>query len=372
MSKINTKYRFLFAAGGTGGHLYPAIAVAQKIRELKPEADILFVGTKNKLEAEIVPKEGFRFKSIPVRGFQRNAGFKNILFPFTLIGSMLKSLFINIGFKPKVAIGTGAYVAGPPLWAASFMGAKIILIEQNSYPGLTNRLLEKKAEEIHITYKESENYFHRKEILRLTGNPLRVNLNLIDKKDALTKIGLKTEKKTLLIIGGSLGAASINKTIAGYHDILINKGVQIIWQTGKQYYSAYKKYGNGAIKVFPYLERIEDYYSCADLIVARAGASTIAELAYLGLPALLVPSPNVAENHQFKNSEALYKANACDILQDTKLNDEFISKILSLIKNEEKLMQFSTNIKQFANLDAAEIIAKNAIGYAEQGILEAA
>lgn len=366
MKKNHPKYRIIFAGGGTGGHLFPAISVAEKIRELMPDAGILFVGTKDKIEARVVPQNGFDFKTIWISGLQRRITFKNLMFPLKMITAAIQSLVICIRFKPQVAIGTGAYVAGPVIWASSVMGAKIMLLEQNSYPGITNRLLEKSADEIHISFKDSEKYFRNKSKLKLTGNPIRVNEKVISKSEVLRTLGLDVSKKTLLILGGSLGAGSINNVIAdNLNELMRDKNLQIIWQTGKNYYEELKKLNAENIKIMPFIDDMNTVYSCADLIIARAGATTIAEIAALALPVVFVPSPNVAENHQYKNAKSIQDDDGCVIIKDSEINDRLIFTIKELLINDEKRAQLAANIKKFSKPDAAQIIAERAIKLAE-------
>lgn len=365
MSKSSI-YRFIFAGGGTGGHLYPAIAVAEQIRLLKPESEILFVGTKDKIESRVVPKLGFNFRTIWISGFARKLTLKNILFPVKILVSMLQSLLINIKLKPRVAVGTGAYVSGPVLWGASVLGSKIMLLEQNSYPGVTNRMLEKKAEEIHISFEDSKKYFRETGKLILSGNPVRTDVKLIDKKSALEKFGLSADKKTLLILGGSLGAKSINEAVKNNIDLFLEKGIQIIWQTGSLYFEQYKAFNNGRIKVTAFIDDMASAYSACDLLAARAGATTIAEVAQLGLPVVFIPSKNVAANHQYKNAKSLVDENAAELIEDENLSGKFFAKVYELISNENRLNELKNNIKKFSKPDAAKIIAERAIKLAEE------
>lgn len=355
------KYRYLFAGGGTGGHLYPAIAVAQKIKELQPNCDIIFIGTKNKIEARVVPQMKFKFKSIWISGFSRQLNLKNLLFPIKLFVSMLQSLFICIKYKPHVAIGTGAYVSGPAMWGATFMGAKGVLLEQNTYPGLTNRLLEKKVVKIFLSFEESKKYFKDKEKLVVAGNPIRVDIVKTNKDEAKRSFGLDIAKKTLVIVGGSLGARTINESIKNNLKSLTEFGIDILWQTGELYFNTYSSLQNESIKVVKYFDDIALAYSAADLIIARAGATTIAEVAYLGLPVIFVPSPNVAANHQFKNAEVLKNVNASELIEDIKLNETIVEKVKILIFDDKQLAEFSNNIKNFSKPDAANLIAKEII-----------
>jgi len=365
LSNSNTPYRFLFAAGGTGGHLYPAVAVAEEIKKLKPESEILFVGTKDRIEGRVIPKLGYKFKSIWIKGFARKFNWSNILFPLRLVVSMLQSLLISMKFKPKVAIGTGGYVAGPSIWAASVMGAKIILMESNSYPGITTRLLERYADEVHLSFDASKKYLRRHNIHKVTGNPVRENLGTTDKAEAKKYFGLDENKKTILVLGGSLGASSINNAIEKSLNTIIENNLQLIWQTGKNYYERYKNLNFAAVKIFDFVEDMNKAYSACDLLVARAGATTIAELTVLGLPAILIPSPNVAENHQYHNAKALADNNAAVLIKDDELNSKLLETILSLINDSNKLREISVNAKSLAKPDAAKQIALSAIKYAQ-------
>ncbi len=365
MSNTKNKYRFLFAGGGTGGHLFPAVAVAEQIREIKPEADILFIGTKDRIEGKVVPKLGFKFRSIWIKGFSRKINIENLLFPLKLIVSMIQSLVINISYKPKVAIGSGGYVAGPAIWASSVMGAKIILIEQNSYPGVTTRLLERYANEVHLSFQESKKYLRREKLHHLTGNPVRKNLGRMKKEDALRKFDLSAEKKTLLVLGGSLGARTINEAMAESLNILNENGIQVIWQTGKNYFDQFKQMNKNTIKVYDFIEDMNAAYSACDLLLARAGATTIAELLNLGIPAMLVPSPNVAENHQYHNAKSLSVYGAAILIEDKNLKNDLVRNVLDTISSAINLSELRKKALAMAKPDAAKVIAQNAIKFAE-------
>lgn len=360
------RFKFLFAGGGTGGHLFPAVAVAEKIRSILPEADILFVGTKTKIEGKVVPKLGFKFKSIWIKGFSRRISVDNFLFPFKLMVSLIQSVFINIKFRPSVAIGTGGYVAGPVIWSSSLIGAKIILIEQNSYPGVTTKLLQRHADEIHLSYEDSRKYFRNESKLYMTGNPVRENLIRTSKSDALKKFGFTSQKKTLLVLGGSLGALSINSAVASNLKSLTDKNIQLIWQTGKAYYESYKGLSSHNVWVSAFIENMNDAYSACDLVLARAGATSIAEILFLGVPAILVPSPNVAENHQYYNAKSLADKDAAILLEDKDLNLKFLNEVEANLLNESKLLDMSRIAKQLSKPEATSLIAKNAIAYARQ------
>ena len=365
MKKKQTQYRFMFAGGGTGGHLFPAIAVADKIKVLLPEAEILFIGTRSRIEGKVVPKLGYKFKSIWIKGFSRKLNLENLLFPVKLLVSTMQSYFINLKFKPAVAIGSGGYVSGPAVFGASKTGAKVILLEQNSYPGVTTRLLEKYAVEVHLSFEDSKKYFKDKTKLFVTGNPVRENLSTVNKNDALKKYELASSKKTLLILGGSLGAYSLNEAIAKSIKRFEEKDLQIIWQTGSNYYDNYKNLTSKNIKVMAFIEEMNLAYSACDILLARAGATTIAELLALGIPAILVPSPNVAENHQYFNAKSLADKKAAILIEDKNLNEELENGIYSLLNDDILLAELKKNALSIGKPDAAEIIAKNAIKYAQ-------
>jgi len=358
-------YKIIFAAGGTGGHLYPAVAVAEKLKAISPNSKILFVGTKKKIESVVIPKMGYAFKTIWISGFSRRLVIKNILFPLKLIISILQSLIINLNYKPNVAVGAGAYVSGPIAWIAWFFGTKIVLLEQNSFPGLTNRILEGKADSIHISFDDSRKYFKNSAKLKLTGNPVRPALELANRSEIITELLLDDNKKVLLIIGGSLGAKSLNAAVAENLNVIINNNIQIIWQTGEQYYEEYKSLENKCVKVMPFISDIGKMYSACDLLLARAGATTIAEVAYLGLPVIFVPSPNVAANHQYKNAKSLEDTGAGLIIKDSDIFENLGDTIVNTIFNEELLKTLRANIKKYAKPNAAEEIALDVLRLAQ-------
>jgi UDP-N-acetylglucosamine--N-acetylmuramyl-(pentapeptide) pyrophosphoryl-undecaprenol N-acetylglucosamine transferase len=363
MKKTVTPYRFLFAGGGTGGHLYPAIAVADEIKRLKPESEILFVGTKSKIEGRVIPKLGYGFKSIWIKGFSRKFNLANLLFPFKLLVSLIQSLAISFKYKPKVAIGSGGYVAGPAIWGASVLGAKIILMESNSYPGITTRLLEKYADEVHITFEDSRKYLRRPDKIRLTGNPVRFELGKISKNEAINYFGLDESKITILVLGGSLGARSINEAMSTCVEELQKNNLQVIWQTGKNYYDNYKNINFSSVKILDFIDDMNKAYSACDLLVARAGATTIAELSVLGIPSILIPSPHVAENHQYYNAKSLADKNAAVMINDSELKEKLKIKIIEITSSKQLQSELSRNVKLNARPEAANEIAQSAIKY---------
>ncbi|HDZ58473.1 MAG TPA: UDP-N-acetylglucosamine--N-acetylmuramyl-(pentapeptide) pyrophosphoryl-undecaprenol N-acetylglucosamine transferase, partial [Ignavibacteriales bacterium] len=299
-----------------------------------------------------------------IKGFSRKLS-RNLLFPVKLFVSVVQSVIINMGFRPKVAIGSGGYAAGPAIFGASVMGAKIILLEQNSYPGITTRLLERYADEVHISFEDSRKYLKREKIIYTTGNPVRKNLGSVQKEKALQKFGLNADKKTLLILGGSLGAASINKAVAENVKKLEAEGIQVIWQAGKYYYDEYKQFNTENVKVFEFIDDMNSAYSACDLLLARAGATTIAEVLVLGIPSVLVPSPNVAENHQYYNAKSLADKNAAVLIEDEKISRELFTTVTTLVLSQEKLAGLKSNALKLAKPDAAKVIAERAIKYME-------
>lgn len=366
MRKTRSDYRFLFAGGGTGGHLFPSLAVAEKIRKMMPDSEIMFVGSRSKIEGRVVPKSGFAFSPIWIKGFSRKFTLDNLLFPLKLMVSMIQSLIININFKPRVAIGSGGYVAGPAIWGASVMGAKIILLEQNSYPGVTTKLLERYASEIHLGFEDSAKYFKNKTILRFTGNPVRESLVRINREDALKQFNLNPSLKTIFVLGGSLGAASINKAIEKFLNDNNPKELNIIWQTGKNYFASYKHFNAGNIIVKDFIDDMNLAYSACDLLVSRAGATTIAEILVLGIAAILIPSPNVAENHQYFNAKSLSDRKAAILIKDIDLAGVFGSEIIKILNDEKKLNEIRNNAANLGKKNAAEIIAEHAIEYCKK------
>ncbi|MCZ6702431.1 MAG: undecaprenyldiphospho-muramoylpentapeptide beta-N-acetylglucosaminyltransferase [Ignavibacteria bacterium] len=365
MSRRGNRNRVLFAGGGTGGHLFPAIAVAEQIKEMNKETEILFVGTRSKIEGKVVPELGYNFKSIWIKGFSRRFEWENLLFPLKLFVSLIQSLIINLKFLPDVAIGSGGYVSGPAIFGSSIIGAKIILLEQNSYPGITTKLLERFANEVHISFNDSRDYLKRQDIVHFTGNPVRKYLGTEKKSTALEKFELNLEYKTLLILGGSLGAASINKAIKENVDELLNNDVQIIWQTGKNYIDEYRNLTSSKVKVFEFIDDMNAAYSACDLLLARAGATTIAEILVLGIPSVLVPSPNVAEDHQYYNAKSLTDKNAAVLIKDDELIAILFERVMAIINSDEKLKELKQNAFKLAKPESAKRIAKNVLRYIE-------
>ena len=360
--------RVVISGGGTGGHIFPAISIANSVKALNPDAEILFVGALGKMEMEKVPAAGYKIVGLPVAGFHRKLTLRNLSFPFKLINSLLKARKVIKEFKPDVAVGVGGYASGPVLRIASTRGVPSLLQEQNSYPGVTNRLLAKKANRICVAYDNMERFFPKQKLM-LTGNPVRKDLlNDIERDEAIKFWGLDASKKTILVIGGSLGARSINNGIIQEIKAL-PQDVQMIWQTGKFYYEEMKAKLpdelNDRVVISDFVSRMDMAFAAADLVVSRAGASSISELAILGKPSVFVPSPNVSEDHQTKNAMALVDKEAAFLIKDSKVS-ELVEQAVSLVRDNEKLAILSKNIVKMAKPNAALDIGKEVINLANR------
>jgi len=350
-------YKFILSGGGTGGHIYPAIAIANELKKRHPEAEFLFVGAKDRMEMEKVPKAGYKIEGLWITGLQRKLTVKNLMFPFKLISSLLKARKIVSRFKPDVVIGTGGFASGPLLKVASDRGIPCVLQEQNSYAGMTNKLLKDKVAKICVAYDGMEKFFPSGKIVK-TGNPVRgvlVEMN-VDKNEAIDFFGLNPDKKTTLVLGGSLGARRINQLIEKELDFFRSMDLQLVWQCGKLYFEQYKKYDSESVKVFDFLNKMDFAYSAADYIISRAGASSVSELCIVGKPTIFIPSPNVAEDHQAKNAEALVAENAALMLKEKDLDTEFEAVFSELHQSEEKQNELGNNIKKLALPDATKHI----------------
>jgi len=357
------KKKFLFAGGGTGGHLYPAIAIAEMIHEKWPQAEIHFVGTKRGLENRVVPQSGYPLHFLMVRGFRRSFSPKNLLAPFALLGSLVQSVILLLKINPDVVIGTGGYVSGPVLFTAHLLGFRTVIQEQNSYPGVTTRLLARIVDRVHISYKESEKYFKNKAKLRLSGNPVRVNLLKKDKAEARSVFRLQPEKLTLLIFGGSQGAMAINNAVADAVDQIMHEtDAQIIWSTGtlglKMAQEKARQFP-GRMWVGDYIDDMASAYAASDLVVSRAGAISLAEITNAGLPSILIPYPFAAANHQQTNAESLQAAGAATMILQRDLTAEKLAQtILTLLHDDEKRKKMAHSARQAAYPDATrEIVA---------------
>jgi UDP-N-acetylglucosamine--N-acetylmuramyl-(pentapeptide) pyrophosphoryl-undecaprenol N-acetylglucosamine transferase len=350
-------YRFILSGGGTGGHIYPAIAIANELKKRYPKAEFLFVGAKDKMEMEKVPQAGYKIEGLWISGLQRKLTLKNLMFPLKLISSLLRARQITKRFKPNVAIGTGGFASGPLLKMAASGKIPCLLQEQNSYAGITNKLLASKAKRICVAYDGMEQFFPKEKIIK-TGNPVRSDLVdlKIDKKEAIEFFGLDSSKKTILILGGSLGARRVNQLIEKELDFFQHQGVQLIWQCGKLYNEDYKQYDSSSVKVLAFLNRMDYAYTAADIILSRAGAGSVSELCLVGKPVIFIPSPNVAEDHQTKNARALVSKNAALMLKESELDSEFEKSFINLMDSADTQNKLSTNIKELAMPKATEHI----------------
>ncbi len=339
----------IISGGGTGGHIYPAIAIANEIKVRYPKANILFVGAKDKMEMEKVPQAGYEIKGLWISGIQRSLTFKNLMFPFKMISSLWSANRIINKFKPDVAIGTGGFASGPTLLMANKKRVPTLIQEQNSYPGITNKLLSKKASKICVAYDNLERFFPQDKIKK-TGNPVRQDLLLIHTKvdEGKEFFKLNKKKKAILIIGGSLGARKINQLVEANLEFFKEQDVQLIWQCGKLYFEEYNKYNElENVQVYQFLNRMDLAYAAADFIVSRAGASSVSELCIVGKPTIFIPSPNVAEDHQTKNAKSIADKHGAIIIKESEL-ETFPIVIETLLKDKGKQESLSQNINELA------------------------
>lgn len=351
------KLKIIISGGGTGGHIYPAVAVAQELQKRMPDVELLFVGASDRMEMEKVPKAGYKIVGLWISGFQRSLSLKNLLFPVKVINAVRRSLGIIKEFKPDAAIGFGGYASGAMMWAATMKKMPTVIHEQNSYAGITNKILKNRVDTICVAYDRMDRFFPERKIVKV-GNPIRKDLMNVNGKrtDAYTFFNLDPAKKTILIIGGSLGARTINESILGGLDIIKQEGLQLIWQTGKTFYSKAQSSADAQVKVYEFIYEMDLAYAAADMVISRAGALSIAELAQVQKPVILVPSPNVAEDHQTKNAMALVERQAALLVKDADARKELIPGAVALIRDEIKQAALKQNIATFAMPDAAKRI----------------
>lgn len=369
---MEDKLKIIISGGGTGGHIFPAVSIANAIKEQHPDAEILFVGAEGRMEMQRVPAAGYPIIGLPVSGFDRKHLFKNFAVLLKLAKSQIKARSIIKNFKPHVAVGVGGYASGPTLKMAGMMGVPTLLQEQNSYAGVTNKLLAKKAKCICVAYDNMERFFEKDKII-LTGNPVRQGLlsNKSSREESLRQFKLNPDKKTILILGGSLGARTINQCLMANLDKIKQSDVQFIWQTGKIYYEqamlAVKAAGElPMLYVTDFISDMQQAYSAADLIISRAGAGSISEFCLLEKPVILVPSPNVAEDHQTKNALALVNKDAALYVKDSEAKDKLMDTAIETVHQDELLKKLSTNIAKLAFPNSASIIAQEVCKLAEQ------
>jgi UDP-N-acetylglucosamine--N-acetylmuramyl-(pentapeptide) pyrophosphoryl-undecaprenol N-acetylglucosamine transferase len=356
----------MISGGGTGGHIFPAISIAQEIKSRFPDCRILFVGAKGKMEMDKVPQAGFEIKGLPIAGIQRNISLGNFLLPFKLVYSVLFSIILILKNKPQVVIGVGGYASGPLLIAAAVLGRRMVIQEQNSFPGITNRFLSARASLICVAYPGMEKFFP-KSVIRITGNPVRKNLletSLIEKEKAWSFFGIPKDKKVLFVTGGSLGAKSVNEAIATFLPLLTAHKLFLIWQTGKPFFPTAQKLITDEIKshvfVTDFLTEMNLAYACADVVVSRAGAGAISEIAIVGLPSVLVPYPYAAEDHQTHNAKALADAGAAVLVPDRNVKSDLQDILLKLLVDDKNLTEMKARLSAFAR-PSATIDIVNAI-----------
>lgn len=355
--------RIIISGGGTGGHIFPAIAIANALKRLAPDTVLLFVGANGKMEMEKVPAAGYEIVGLDIQGINRKSFWKNLALPFKLYRSIRKARQIIHDFRPDVAVGVGGYASGPLLHTAARAGVPCLIQEQNSYAGITNKQLAGKVAKVCVAFEGMENFFPEDKIL-FTGNPIRRDAVAIKDKrrEAMESLGLSEEKRTILLTGGSLGARTLNESMREGVDRLVAADIQVIWQCGAYYYGllrqAVERNYTGHVKLIPFIHRMDFAYAAADIIIARAGAGTIAELCVVGKPTVLVPSPNVAEDHQTKNAQALVRKSAAVMVADADAPGELIKTTMELLNDRQRCDMLSANLKELAILDADNIIAR--------------
>lgn len=359
----------LFAGGGTGGHLFPGIAIADEIRKIQPDAVITFAGTRDKIEARVVPQRGYKFAVITISGFRRKLTPGNVLFPFKVMIALAQSFSLIRRLKPHVVVGTGGYVCGPVVYAASLLGIPTLIQEQNSYPGVTTRLLASRATQVHLTFESSKRYLRRTDNVSITGNPTRATLGTITRFEGAEFFQLDPQRRTLLVFGGSLGARSINDAVLQMLPRMAAAGIQLIWQTGEddeRIRSFLKEYsGAGWLRVFKFIERMEFAYAACDLALCRAGATTIAEIARAGVPSVLVPYPYAAADHQTGNARAMVEEGASMMIADGELTTRLQNTVMELLQAPEILKQMGEKAGALSKPKAAAMLARAVIDLAK-------
>lgn len=356
-----SQMKVIISGGGTGGHIFPAIAIADKVKAHHPDAEILFIGAQGKMEMEKVPAAGYKIVGLPIRGFQRKFTFSNFLLPFRIIQSMWKARSVIKKFKPNVVVGVGGYASGPTLQMATMLKIPAVIQEQNGFAGKTNKILGQKVDKICVAYENMEQFFPKEKIV-FTGNPVRKNMVEIEGKrdEAFSFFNLDPTKKTMLVVGGSLGARTFNNCLVGKLKLFQDASVQLIWQCGKTDFArlkeATKNLDLAGIVLTDFIARMDLAYAAADAIVSRAGAIAVSELSIIGKPMILIPSPNVAEDHQTKNAMALVSKNAALMIPDVEGQEKMVTTMLSLIDDEAQQQQLVEALKAFSIKDADERI----------------
>lgn len=349
----------IFAGGGTGGHLFPALAIADEVRRIDPESKIVFVGTSDRIEARIVPQKGYEFRTIWAAGVQRKLSLKNILVPIQVVVSIIQSFLVMRDVRPGAVVGTGGYVCGPVLFAARLQGIPTVIHESNSLPGVTTKLLAARATKVFLGFEDALRHLKRKENVEVVGTPTRDGLGDAQRSEALSAFGLQPDKTTILVFGGSLGASSLNKGMLSMIDSLTGSGVQVLWQTGPMHYEQVRKdVGEKQIGwVGPFIDRMELAYAAADIVLCRAGATTIAELLRVGKPAILVPYPFAAEDHQTKNAQSLVQAGAAEMIKDAEVATRLEPVLMNIVNNKAVRESMIAAGKKLNKPHSARIVA---------------
>ena len=353
--------KIIISGGGTGGHIFPALSIATGMQKINPNSNILFVGAKGKMEMEKVPKAGFFIKGLWISGFQRSLSLENLLFPLKLVLSIIQAFRILKKFKPNIVVGTGGFASGPLLQVAQWLGLPTLIQEQNSYPGFTNRVLSKNANRICVAYGGMEKFFPISKIL-LTGNPVRSNLvNSISSEQSKLYFDLDPKIKTLVVLGGSLGSKRINELIKLNLELFKKLNLQVLWQCGQSYYEKYNKSASNNVVIRPFISKMEQLYAASDFIISRAGAGSISELSCAGKPILLIPSPNVTANHQYRNAQALVKESAALMVEEKDLEEKFERYFSLLVSDKSIQKELVKNLRRLSRPNATQKIISEII-----------
>jgi UDP-N-acetylglucosamine--N-acetylmuramyl-(pentapeptide) pyrophosphoryl-undecaprenol N-acetylglucosamine transferase len=356
--------RIVIAGGGTGGHLYPGLAIADEVRSLRPDAVIVFVGTRGHIEERVVPASGYPFETISISGIRRAVSVALVLFPFKLGVALVQSWFLLRRLRPDVVVGTGGYVCGPVVFVASLLGIRTLIQEQNSYPGVTTRLLARRADEVHITFEETRKFLKRHDRVFVSGNPTRRSLESCSRQEATKIFAIDGNKKTLCVVGGSQGSVAINNAVLGILGDLLNAGIQVLWQTGKRDYARISSLNEirdavaiGSVRVHPYIDQMGQAYAACDLVLARAGATTLAEVTRLGKPSVLVPLPTAAADHQTENARSMEAANAAVMVPERETGQHLLAVLKDLFGHPDRLQVLAEGARRLGKPDAASTLA---------------
>ena len=354
--------RVVFAGGGTGGHLFPALAIADAMRRMAPDLEIRFIGARKRIEAHVVPAHGYAFNAIWIAGFRRRVTLETLLFPLKLIVATVQSFILLLRFRPAAVVGTGGYVCGPPVFAATVLGIPTLLQEQNSYPGVTTRMLAGRVREVHIAFEATRKFLRRVAGVYLSGNPIRSSVGTIERSEGLKRLGLRSSRQTLLVVGGSQGAASINEAMLASPDLLSRPDVQVLWLAGQSELDRMKtriaELGTGdGVHLYGFLDEMPSAYAAADLVVCRAGASTLAEILCAGLPSILVPYPHAAADHQTMNARTLADAGAAVLIPDAEAKERLGTEIREILAHPERRSAMAVAARSLALPNAARTVA---------------